>query len=150
MNVSCITDMSEILKLVPMETEIMAKEPKRGAMSIKDKLTWIDAMLNRKQFVTLHDFKVFAWYTDEDEIAGYIIASITKTKIKYFDELRVYRIWHDPKHPELVDEGVRLLEDWAKQNKVTVIRSEANRRIRAFHRRFKMEPLSVNMERRLA
>ena len=142
-----ITDMQEIMKLLPIEQAIMEKEPEAGKMQLRDKLLWLDCLVNKKPFIEFNDGGVMGWY-DGEKIVGYMIISITKAKIKYFDCLRVYRIWHDP-HYDISKEMEDYLLGVAKKMKVHSITSEANRRLRAFQRKYQMQPISVNMERKV-
>lgn len=144
-----VTDLTEILKLVPIEVGIAKKENQRFSMPIKDKLEWIMCMVNHEPMILKYEFRVLIVYNDEDQVIGYAIASLTVSKIKYFNQLKVYRIWYDHHYPE----AIKMLDDeakrWAKENKVHVMTSEADRRLKAWKRKWKFEPVSVNMERRL-
>ena len=142
-----ITDMQEIMKLLPIEQEIMKKEPETGKMSLRDKLLWLDCLVNKKPFVEFNDGGIMGWY-DGDKLIGYMILSATKAKIKYFDTLRIYRVWHDPNY-DISNEMENYMVSLAKSLKIHSITSEANRRIRAFQRKYQMQPVSVNMERKV-
>ena len=141
-----ITDMQEIMKLLPIEQAIMAREPEAGKMPLRDKLLWLDCLVNKKPFAET-DGGVMAWY-DGDKVVGYMILSCTKSKIKYFDAIHVYRVWHDPDY-DIANEVEEYLIGLAKNMKVHTIRSEANRRLRAFQRKYHMQPISVNLERKV-
>ena len=149
MRLANITDIAEIIKLVPIEVQIAKKESSRGAMPIKDKIEWIRCMVNGEPIITKHEFRVVGVYNDDSEIIGYAIASLTVSKIKYFNELRVYRIWYDYHYPEAIQMLQEEAKRWAKENKVHVMRSEVDRRLKAWKRAWNMEPVSVNMERRI-
>ena len=142
-----ITDMQEIMKLLPIEQEIMKKEPEAGKMSLRDKLLWLDCLVNKKPFVEFNDGGIMGWY-DGEKLIGYMILSATKGKIKYFDTLRIYRVWHDPNY-DIANEMENYMVSLAKSLKIHSITSEANRRIRAFQRKYQMQPVSVNMERKV-
>jgi hypothetical protein len=144
-----VKDIGKILEIVPIEVELSKKEGEKNAMPIKEKLEWVMRMLNGEPFVTSIDFKVLMVYSDQDTLVGYAIACLTTSKIKYFNELRLYRVWYDHHYPEAIkmleEEGMR----WAKENKVHVIRTEMDRRVKALARKRKYEAVSVNMERRI-
>jgi hypothetical protein len=140
-----VTDIAELLKIVPFEVEVMKKEPKAGSMLLKDKITWIEAELSGKSIYKGYGFKVFFFYRG-DELVCFTVLSITKSVIKYFDEIRIYRVWH--KDPECVDKFWELIKWLGKEHKIKKIRLETNRPSaeRLFRRKYGLRSVSINME----
>lgn len=149
MRIESVTDMTEILKLVPIEMSMAKKEPELGAMPLRDRLLWIDCMLNKKPLMTLYDFKVLMVYGDDEKVIGFMVLSILKSHIKYFDEIRIYRSWYNHKFPKARDEVWKLVQDLAKEHKINKIKCEVNRGQKAIERKWDFETISVNMERRV-
>lgn len=145
------TDMADILKLVPIEMNIRKKESSKTSMDIKDRLLWIDCILNGKRMTTHYEFKVLMVYEDEskEKVIGFIIFSIMKSNIKYLNEIRIYRAWYDHKVPEVKDTVWKMLEEIAKDFKIPKVVFEANRGIKAFVKTWKMKPVSVTLERKV-
>jgi len=149
MEVRAVTDITEIMRLIPFEVEIAKGEPE-GSISIRDRISWIEAEINNRPFVEYYDFKIFIFY-ENGEIIGYAIASLTKATIKYFNEIRVYRVWYDHEHPECVEEFWKTIKAWAKEHKVHILRADVDseKLQEHFKEKYKMTPISVLMERRL-
>ena len=114
-------------------------------MSLRDNITWIEAALNGKQIYQAYGFKVYFFYKD-DGLVMYTILSITKSVIKYFDEIRIYRVWH--KDPACVEKWFELIEWLGKEYKVKKIRFEANipELERHFRKKYGFRSVSINME----
>ena len=144
-------DMADILKLVPIETNMLKKHYSKNAMDIKDRLLWMDCVLNNKKMTTHYEFKVLMVYADENKesVLGFIVFSIMKSNIKYMNEIRIFRAWYDHKFPEIKDTVWKMLEDTAKDFKIPKIIFEANRGIKAFVKTWKMKPVSVMLERKV-
>jgi hypothetical protein len=140
-----VTDIAELLKIVPFEVEVMKNEPKAGSMSLRDKITWIEAGLSEKSILQGYGFKVFFFYKGDDLVC-FTVLSITKSVIKYFDEIRIYRVWH--KDPECVDKFWELIQWLGKEHKIKKIRLETNRPSaeRLFRRKYGLRSVSINME----
>jgi len=144
-------DMTDILKLVPIEMNMLKKHHSKNAMDIKDRLLWIDCILNGKKMTTHYEFKVLMVYADEnkEKVLGFIIFSIMKSNIKYLNEIRIFRAWYDHGFPEIKDTVWTMLENIAKEFKIHKIVFEASRGIKAFVRTWKMKPVSVILERKV-
>ena len=140
-----VRDIAELLQIVPIEVEIMKKEPKAGSMSLRDKITWIEAELSGKQIYHFYDFKVYFFYEGE-EVVGFTILSITKSAIKYFDEIRVYRVWH--KNSDCVEPFWNLIKEIGNHYKIKKLKFEVNRpeTERLFRKKYKLRSVSINME----
>lgn len=144
-----ITDIKDVLDIIPIESMIIHDEPSLGSMCIRDKLTWMDCMMNKKPFIVKYDFRILTDRNEEGKVIAFAVISLLKTTIKYFDEVRIYRVYCEDGHPEIIKEFLGIIEKWAKDNKINVIRAEANKMLNLFKRKYKMIPVSVNMERRL-
>ena len=140
-----ITDISEVLKIVPIEVELRKKEPKAGSMSLRDSITWIEAALSGKPIYQAYAFKVYFFYND-DELVGYTILSITKSVIKHFDEIRIYRVWH--KDHDCVAKWFELIEWLGGEYGIKKIRFEANipELEKHFRKKYGFRSVSINME----
>jgi hypothetical protein len=145
-----VTSIEDILKIVPIEVDVMSREPGDAKMPLKDKLTWIDAMLNRKRLTVAQDFKILVWEDDAGQIDAYLMLSLLKSSLKHFSEVRIYRAWRNPDRPELAQEMWDAVSGWAKANKIDKIRAEVNMdRPDGFVKKYGLKPVSVNTERRL-
>jgi len=140
-----VRDIGEILKIVPFEVEIIKKEPKRGSMSLRDKITWIEAELSGKSIYQAYGFKVFFFYKNS-EVVGYTVLSIIKSTIKYFDEIRVHRVWQND--VECIDKFWELIKDLGKECKIKKLRIEVDRPSmeRLCRKKYGLRSLSINME----
>jgi N-acetylglutamate synthase-like GNAT family acetyltransferase len=149
MEIREVTDIGEIMKIVPIEVELLRGET--IGMSLRDKLTWIDGELNGKQLYTKYEFKVFMIYEGE-KLVGYAIAALTKSKIKYLSEIRIYRVWHEKKNKEIAELFMKRIEEWARENKIDKIRSEADKPSmkRLLKSKYGFKVISTNMEKEVS
>jgi len=140
-----ITDISELLKIVPIEIGIMKKEPKHGSMSLRDKITWLEAGMNNKSIHSHYEFKIYFMEKD-GELVGFVILSVLKSVIKYFDEIRVYRVWQ--KDPEVADCFWKVVKELGEKYKIKKIKFEVNRPAmeRLCRKKYNMRSVSINME----
>jgi hypothetical protein len=145
-----ITSMEDVLRLVPIEVEIMGRDGSDNQMPLKDKLTWLDAMLNHKRLAMAQDFKILVWEDGNGKIDAYLILSALKSSLKYFSEIRMYRAWRNPEKPELAQEMWDATVLWAKANRIDKIKAEADLTLPdVLIEKYGFKPASVNVERRL-
>ena len=145
MEIREVTDINEIMQIIPLEIDTMKDEPQ--GMPLRDRLTWIEGELNGKQIYTKYEFKVFMIY--ENKLIGYAVAALSKAKIKYFSEIRIFRVWHDNSNPEIGKKFMDFIHNWAKENKINKIRIEVNKPNleRLFRMKYGFKTISTNMEK---
>lgn len=143
------TAIADILKLVPIEQAIIEQEPGDSKMSVRDKLTWMDCMVNRKPFLTGHDFKILVWETGE-RIDGYLILSVMKARIRKYSEIRLYRAWRNPDSPDTASEMWDVVRSIADTHRIERIHATANVGLpERLLEKYGFKAVSVNVERRL-
>jgi hypothetical protein len=136
MIVKRVTDISEVLKIVPIETRLRAKE--HSEVPIKDMLTFVNMQLSSSLFAI--------WMVlDGEAVAGYACTLINPIS----RDMMIWRIWYD-QHKK---EAMKLLESailqWGKEYKTRTLRVEVVRGIRALQKTWGFKPRSVIMERRI-
>lgn len=135
MIVKQLTDMSDILKLVPIEVALRAKE--KTDVPIKDVLTFIQHQLSNPYFGIWGVF-------DDDKMLGYV--SAYANIVGSTREVYIWRIWHDPHHNEVMPVLHNVLKEFGKMTKAKKARIEVTRGMKALERKWGWKPKSVIME----
>ena len=136
-------DLSEILRCLPFETEIRKK--RRDKTRLQKMLLSIQAQLDNPFF------GFWIAYDSEDEIKpddpliGYCVAIISL--IPGMEGLYIQRMYAQTK--EIRGEFEKILRAWSKENRVRKWIITVSKNIRAFQRKHKFRPISVNMERKV-
>ena len=102
MEIKDIGTITDALAIVPFETEVGKKES-RYSMNTKDRLEWINSMLNGFSYILGGEFRFFAGYKD-GAMTCYAICLFVGSKIRYFTKVTVYRLYGS-------DEDTKLLLD---------------------------------------
>lgn len=137
MTVKRVTDMMDIMQIVPIEVRLREKE--QSDVPVKDILTFINAQLQSPYFA--------AWIvTDNDIVLGYVFTLINAFAQK---EMMILRIWYEPHHKEAIKMLIEAMTQWVTEHKVKKVRIEIKRGLKAFQKKWKFYPVSVIMERRV-
>jgi hypothetical protein len=139
MIVKRVTDIAEVLRIVPIEVKLRQKE--KSDIAIKDVLTFVQGQLQSNPYFGI-------WIVEDGEdVAGYVglfINVIGRQKSLY-----IWRIWHDPHRPEVMLMLQDIIAECASNTKTDKIRIEVTRGMKAFNRKWGFKPISTIMERRV-
>jgi hypothetical protein len=145
MIVKRVTDISDIIKLVPIEVQLRKKH--HSLVKTRDLLEFIEKMLPNPLFYPV------VVYEDETEqhIIGYIIILVIPNKLMDMQCVSVLRVWYDPHYKDqgIVDVGWKIMKTICKQHNIDRIRIEVSRGSKAYHRVWGFEPIATVMERRV-
>lgn len=143
----------EVLQIVPHEVESREKHPHPTSVPLRDYLMVVDCIMNKKPFLIKKDFKVFMSYSDEGELNGYLLATLTLTKIKSINEVRLIKAWYDPeKTPEVMKELYDTAVEWAKEHGIKTLKCEADwndKLIEAMEKNWAFQKCTALMQRRI-
>ena len=107
----------EVLQIVPHEVESREKHPHPTSIPLRDYLMVLDCVMNKKPFIMKKDMKIFMSYSDEGELNGYLIATLTLTKIKSAQRSKIVKAWYDSEeNPEVMRELYDTAVEWAKEH----------------------------------
>lgn len=137
MTVKRVTDMMDIMQIVPIEVRLREKE--QSDVPVKDILTFVNAQLLNPYFSI--------WIaTENNRVLAYVITLINAFNTK---EIVILRIWYDHHNKEAFRLMVKEMETWAKSNGVQTERIEINRGMKAYIKKWNFNPVSVVMKRRI-
>jgi len=144
MTIKRITDMSEVLKLVPIEVKLRAKE--KSEIRTKDLLEFVQKMITNPHFY------VIAIYDDaEDKVIGYMVMLAVTANIMNMKCIEIYRVWYDHTYRksgvrELGWDAVKMI---AEAYKIHKVRFTTRKHVKAFEKAWGFEPIATVMERRI-
>jgi len=139
MRVERITDIQEVLKCLPYESEIRSKGREYLRESVQ--LEFISSTIDNPMF------GYFVAYNDNDEVLGYTFA-ILNLMIRGHERIILSRMY--AKEPEIRDALIEALEEWAESYKIEVVQLVTNKHIKVFRRKYGFKPVSVVLERRIS
>jgi N-acetylglutamate synthase-like GNAT family acetyltransferase len=136
MEIRQTTNIGEILRCVPFETEI--RDNGRDNSEIKDLLYFL------QEYIETPVLRMWIAY-DDDKIIGYCVAMVSMAPgMKGLILLRMYA-----KQREIREGFEEVLREWAKETGCKKAYMIAHKNIKAFQRRYGFKPVSVIMERRI-
>jgi len=124
-NIIEMRDISDFLKLIPMEMEIRNKG--RDIMPIKDMITFVQRQLEDNP-----NFHILIAYDDE-RIVGYAAFYINPQP--EFRQFHLYRIWTDPKRPDALKELDETRKQIMKHLKLKSFTIEVYKNVHALERK---------------
>jgi hypothetical protein len=136
MIVKRVTDMAEVLKIVPIETRLREKE--HSQVPVKDILSFVNMQINSPLFAI--------WMVlDGETVRGYACTLINPIS----HSMMIWRIWYDQHKKEAMTLLKEAILQWGKSYKVKILRIEVIRGLKALQRTWGFNPKSVIMERRV-
>jgi hypothetical protein len=140
MIVKRITDMADIMNIIPIEVRLRVKE--KTNVPVKDILAFLNVQLPNPLFAV--------WMVaDGEDIAGYVFTLINTFSSSSNREMMILRIWYDQHKKEAIRLLVEVMREWVKENKIKNVRIEVKKGLRAFQKKWGFKPVSVIMERRV-
>lgn len=137
MIVKRLTDMADILKLVPIEVRLREKE--KTEVPTKDMLTLIQSQLPNPLF------GIWGVFNGNEQVLGYVSAYVNV--IGTTKDMYIWRIWHDPKHKEVMNILQNILKEFAMATRTKKVKIEVTRGMKAFNKKWGFKPKSIIMER---
>jgi hypothetical protein len=145
MIVKRITDISDMMKLVPIEVQLRNKH--HSSVKTRDLLEFVEKMLPNQLFYPV------VIYEDETEQKpiGYIVILVIPNKLMDMRCVSVLRVWYDPHYKDqgIVELGWNIMKTICKQHNIDKIRIEVSRGAKAYHKAWGFEPIATVMERRV-
>jgi hypothetical protein len=139
MTIKRVTEMAEVLKLVPIEIKLREKE--KSEVPTKDILAFVQGQLQTNPYFGM-------WIVeDEDIVLGYV--GLFLNVVGGIRDLHIWRVWHDPHHPEVMDVLYKTVTDCAKNARARTMKIDITRGAKAYEKKWGFKPVSTIMERRL-
>lgn len=137
-----ITDMSEMLKLVPIEVKLRNKE--KSETKTKEMLEFVQKMLPNPMF-----YPVIIYDDTESTILGYMMILVIADKVMDMQAINVLRVWREPHHKEVNQLILDILKVIADKTNIHKVRMATKGRERAFKKTWGFETKATLMERRI-
>lgn len=139
-----ITQIEEVLRIVPIENELREKEGTH--IKTQEMLSLINSQLNNPLFYLIYV------YEDKTEanLMGYIIFIVIPIKLMDMKSLNILRIYYNHKYykdSNIQKTGWEIIEHVAKQYDIHKIRIEVSRGVKAYQKKWKFKPMRTVMER---
>jgi len=136
MKITLAKSISDLLECVPFEREIYTKG--RETTKVDKLLHFLEAQLENPYFR-------FWIAREEGDVIGYFVAMISL--IPKHERIHLIRMYakSDKLREELLDKG----REWANEYNIKIVQMTVTSHVKAFQRRWKFKPVSVNMERRI-
>ena len=137
MEIKRITDMQEVFKCMPFETEIRRKG--RDSTRIQKLILFLQSVIESPLL------GYWIAYDDNKNIIGYFVAIVSLVPgMEAVNLLRIYA-----KQKDIKDKLIEIGTEWAKEFGIKKVQMTAEKHIKAFVRGYKFKVVSVNLERRL-
>jgi hypothetical protein len=145
MYIKRITQIEDVLRLVPIEVKLREKE--KSPVKAQELLTFVQSQLNNPLFY------IVCVYEDETEkdIVGYMILFAIPFNLMDMKSVNILRVYYDPKyrHTDIRNIGWQIIEEIAKMNKIKKVRIEVKRGMKAYEKTWKFKQVTTVMERRV-
>lgn len=145
MHIKRVTDIEDVLRIVPIEVKLRAKE--KTSVKTNELLTFVQSQLTNPLFYFIC---VFEDETEKD-LVGYIVLLAVPYNIMDMKSVNVLRVYYDPKyrHTNIKEIGWKIIEEVGRVNHIKKVRIEASRGVRAYERTWGFKPVRTVLERRL-
>ncbi len=139
MTIKKVTNISEVLRLVPIEVRLREKE--KSDVPVKDILTFIQQQLQINPYFGI-------WIVEEDdEVVGYV--GLFANIVGGTRDVYMWRIWYEPHRHEVIKILYDIVVAYAEEVKAKKVRIEVTRGVKALERSWGFKPVATIMERRV-
>lgn len=145
MFVKRITEMADVLRVVPIEVKLREKE--KTGTGTNEFLTFVQSQLLNPFFYFIQVFED----NSESNLVGYIVVLVIPIKIMGLQQVNIMRVYYDPKYRKtgILKTLWNTVDVIAKYHKIKKIRIEVTRGERAIARKHGFKKYATVMERRV-